>query len=78
MSPNEEAAAVRDFAERWKQVGPELERIRSQSLREQTEDEHRRAIIDVLSGPLEWFLQGSRPDSGLVKQQEVFAKLCKS
>lgn len=78
MSPNEEAAALKDFATRWSHLGPELERMRSKSLRERTEDEHRRAIIDVLSGPLEWFLEGSRADSGLVRQQEVFAKLCRS
>lgn len=78
MSIDEEALALKEFATRWKQVGPELQRIRSKSLRERTEEEHRRAIIDVLSGPLEWFLEGSRTDSGLVKQQEVFAKLCKS
>lgn len=78
MSSDEEKAALKDFAMRWRQFGPELEGMKSTSLRERTEDEHRRAIIDVLSGPLEWFLQGSRAESGLVKQQEIFAKLCKS
>jgi hypothetical protein len=78
MSPDEEKAALKDFATRWKQLGPELERMKSKSLRERTEDEHRRAIIDVLSGPLEWFLKGSTTESGLVKQQEIFAKLCRS
>ncbi|MBJ7327403.1 MAG: hypothetical protein JHC52_08665 [Chthoniobacterales bacterium] len=78
MSPNEEKAALKDFATRWRQLGPELESMKSKSLRERTEDEHRRAIIDVLSGPLAWFLKGSTADSGLVKQQEIFAKLCRN
>ena len=59
MSPNEEKAALKDFATRWRQLGPELESMKSKSLRERTEDEHRRAIIDVLSGLLAWFLKGS-------------------
>lgn len=78
MSPDEEKAALKDFATRWRQLGPELEMMKSRSLRERTEDEHRRAIIDVLSGPLEWFLKDSTGDSGLVKQQAIFAKLCRS
>ena len=78
MSSDEEKAALKDFATRWRQLGPELEMMKSRSLRERTEDEHRRAIIDVLSGPLEWFLKGSTGDSGLVKQQAIFAKLCRS
>jgi len=78
MSSHEEKAALKDFATRWRQLGPELEMMKSKSLRERTEDEHRRAIIDVLSGPLEWFLKGSTAESGLVKQQEIFAKLCRS
>lgn len=77
MTPREEESALKDFAERWRQIGPELEMMKSRSLRERTEDEHRRAIIDVLSGPLEWFLKGSTAESGLVKQQEIFAKLCR-
>ncbi|MEX1114071.1 MAG: hypothetical protein WEB53_02400 [Akkermansiaceae bacterium] len=75
MSDEEEKMALVDFVLRWKTFGPELDRMRADALRSETEEEHRRAIGDVLAGPIEWFLQGSRPDSGLVEQQRIFAKL---
>jgi hypothetical protein len=78
MSNEEEKAAIADYARRWKTLGPELDRMRAEALNAQSEEEHRRAISDVLTGPIEWFLQGSRPDSGLVEQQRIFSKLCRS
>lgn len=77
MNSDEEKTALKELATRWRKLGPELERMKSKSLRERTEEEHRRAIIDVLSGPLEWFLEGSTGDSGLVKQQAIFAKIAR-
>lgn len=52
--------------------------MREHALQTQTEEEHRRAVLDVLSGPIEWFLQGSRLESGLVEQQKIFAEICRS
>jgi len=78
MSNEEEKAALAAHARRWKTLGPELDRMRAAALHAQSEEEHRRAISDVLAGPIEWFLQGSRPDSGLVEQQRIFSKLCRS
>jgi hypothetical protein len=75
MSNEEEKAALVDHALRWRMLGPELDRMRAEALHAQSEEEHRRAISDVLTGPIEWFLQGSRPDSGLVEQQRIFAKV---
>jgi hypothetical protein len=75
MSNEEEKAALAAHARRWKTLGPELDRMRAEALHAQSEEEHRRAISDVLTGPIEWFLQGSRPDSGLVEQQRIFAKV---
>lgn len=74
----EEQIHLRQFAQRWADFGPQLDAMRAVELREQNEDEHRRAIQDVLAGPLEWFRQGSRPDSGLVEQQRLFSKVCPS
>ena len=78
MSNEEETVVLAAHARRWRTLGPELDRMRAEALRGQSEEEHRRAISDVLTGPIEWFLQGSRPDSGLVEQQRIFSKLCRS
>jgi hypothetical protein len=78
MSKDEEKAAIAAHVRRWATYGPELEQLRAEALNAQSEQEHLHAIADVLSGPIEWFLQGSRPDSGLVEQQRIFAKLCRS
>jgi len=50
--------------------------MRAVELKKQSEEDHKQAIQDVLAGPVEWFWEGSRPDSGLVKQQRIFAKIC--
>ncbi|MBU3666231.1 MAG: hypothetical protein FGM15_10215 [Chthoniobacterales bacterium] len=78
MNKDEEKAALAAHVRRWETYGPELERLRAEAFRAQSEEEHLRAIADVLAGPIEWFLQGSRPDSGLVEQQRIFGKLCRS
>jgi hypothetical protein len=75
MSKDKEKAALAAHVRRWQTYGPELERLRAEALHAQSEEEHQRAISDVLTGPIEWFLQGSRPDSGLVEQQRIFARV---
>jgi hypothetical protein len=78
MTHEEEASALRAHARRWAETGPELVRLRDEALRSQTEDQHRQAVLDVLSGPIEWFVLGSQPSSGLVEQQRVFRRVCKT
>jgi len=64
-----------EHAKRWAEFGPQIEAMRARELQAESEEDHRRAIAEVLAGPIEWFLKGSRPDSGLVEQQRIFAKL---
>lgn len=64
-------------AERWEKFGPQIEALRKKDLCERSEEEHRQAVLDVLSGPIEWFLRGSRNDSGLIEQQRIFATICR-
>jgi hypothetical protein len=78
MTTEEEASALRAHAHRWAEAGPELARLRDQALRSQTEEQHRQAVLDVLSGPIEWFVLGSQPWSGLVEQQRIFREVCKT
>lgn len=77
MSKDEQAIALRDHARRWAKAGPELARLRYEVLRAQSAESHRAAVIEVLSGPPEWFV-GGRPDSGLIEQQRIFKRLWKS
>jgi len=74
MTPAEELDALRAHARRWAEVGPELEHLRELALRKATAEELRQTTIDLLSGPLEWFVVGSRPCSGLIEQQRIFQK----
>lgn len=74
----EEKQLLAEHAKRWAEFGPQIEAMRARELHEKSEDEHRRAIAEVLAGPIEWFRKGSRPDSGLVEQQRIFAKICRS
>jgi hypothetical protein len=67
-----------EHAKRWAEFGPQIEAMRARELQAESEEDHRRAIAEVLAGPIEWFLKGSRPDSGLVEQQRIFAKICRS
>jgi hypothetical protein len=72
----EEQIRLREFAERWAEVGPQLDSMRAVELKKQSEEDHKQAIQVVLAGPVEWFREGSRPDSGLAEQQRIFAKIC--
>ena len=74
----EEQTLLRERAKIWAEFGPQMQAMRSRDIRERSEEDHRRAVMEVLSGPIDWFLSGSRPDSGLVEQQRIFAKLCPS
>jgi hypothetical protein len=78
MTREEEALALRAYARRWAETGPELVKLRDDALRSQTEEQHRQAVLDVLSGPIEWFVLGSQPSSGLVEQQRIFREVCKT
>ncbi|MFZ4482481.1 MAG: hypothetical protein ACOYOL_00705 [Chthoniobacterales bacterium] len=78
MTHEEEASALRAHARRWAEAGPELAKLRDEALRSQTEEQHRQAVLDVLSGPIEWFVLGSQPWSGLVEQQRIFREVCKT
>jgi hypothetical protein len=71
----EEKYLLVEHARGWAEFGPQVEAMRARELHEESEDDHRRAIAEVLAGPIEWFSKGSRPDSGLVEQQRIFAKL---
>ena len=74
----QEKYLLAEHAKRWAEFGPQIEAMRARELHEESEDDHRRAIAEVLAGPIEWFSKGSRPDSGLVEQQRIFAKICRS
>lgn len=74
MTPPAENETLRAYARRWAEFGPELERLRQQNLRTASEEELREMMHDVLAGPLEWFLEGSKPCSGLQEQQRIFQK----
>ncbi len=74
----EERYLLAEHAKRWAEFGPQIEGMRARELHEESEEDHRRAIAEVLAGPIEWFSKGSRPDSGLVEQQRIFAKICRS
>jgi hypothetical protein len=76
MTAADEQHRLREHAARWAEYGPQLDAIRKRALQAQSEEEHRKVIQDVLAGPVEWFRQGTRPDSGLVEQQRIFAKIC--
>lgn len=73
-----ESKLLKAYAERWQKFGPQIEALQKKSLRERSEEEHRQVIHDVLSGSIEWFLQGSRKDSGLIEQQRIFRTICRN
>ena len=76
MTTVAENDAIRAHARRWAELGPELDRLRQQTLLTASEEELRQMTLDVLAGPLEWFLDGSKPRSGLEEQQRIF-KICR-
>jgi hypothetical protein len=69
----DEMARLREFVDRWKIAGPELQRIRLAKLESLSDEEARRMVLDLLS---HW-KPSTRDRQGeeLVAQQRVFAKL---
>jgi hypothetical protein len=69
----DERAKIRAWIEAWKVAGPEMERMRAEDIRRADTAE----AIEIFSGmlPQVWKTHPPRPASGLVEQQEIFAKL---
>ena len=67
-----EREQAKQWAEAWKQAGPELERIRRKEIRETDTFEALKAFL----GPIDFSKEPfhPRPSSGLVEQQASFAK----
>ncbi len=68
-------ASNKSWVERWKKVGPELDRIRQQELRDFCYEDNRAAIDSLLQLGIE--STTLRNTSGLVEQQRLFRKLWK-
>lgn len=65
---------IKRWAETWASAGRALEALRRRELQAMTDDDVRRAIADIFSGPMPADLP-PRTDSGLVEQQRLFASL---
>ena len=65
---------LKRWAETWGRAGNELSALRRRELQAMTDDDIRRAIADLFSGPLPPDLP-ARATSGLVEQQRLFAVL---
>ena len=74
MRGNEERGLVRQWVERWKRVGPQLESIRRRELRAMTDEQAKRAALDLLTLPQAADLP-PRASSGLVDLQRWFGRL---
>lgn len=72
----DEKELIRRWIETWRQAGPELEAIRRRELEAMTDDDVRRQVSNLFSGPYPSYLAPSR-DSGLVEQQRRFARIRK-
>lgn len=75
MSPEEEQQRLREYVQRWKWLGPELERIRLSELRHVDTAQALANLRPLFALAAE---RPPRPGSGLVDQQELFKKLHKS
>ncbi|OGA44809.1 MAG: hypothetical protein A3G24_25920 [Betaproteobacteria bacterium RIFCSPLOWO2_12_FULL_62_13] len=62
------------WAETWERAGRELALIRRRELQAMTDEDVRRAIVDLFSVPMPADLP-PRTTSGLVEQQRLFASL---
>jgi hypothetical protein len=63
---------AREFVERWRKAGPELEKVRREELRALTDAESRRLFNALLE--LRNLRPQHRPTSGFVEQQRIFQK----
>ena len=71
-SPLDDAAAAQAFVAAWERTAAVLDGERRRDLRQLSELESARRFAELLSLPLPYPL---RPQSGLVEQQRIFAKL---
>ena len=67
-----ELEQAKHWAEAWEKAGPELERIRRKEIRETDTFEALKAFLGPIDFSKEPF--APRPDSGLLEQQDHFAK----
>jgi hypothetical protein len=65
---------IKRWAETWTSAGLALDALRRRQLAAMTDDDARRAIADIFSGPIPADLP-PRTTSGLVEQQRLFASL---
>jgi hypothetical protein len=63
---------AREFVERWRKAGPELEKFRRQELRALTDADARKFFSAVLE--IADYHRQNRQTSGLVEQQRIFQK----
>ena len=67
-------ALLRRWAENWERAGKVMEAMRRHALEAMTDEDVRRHVADIFSGPYPYDLP-PRTESGLVEQQRLFAKL---
>lgn len=65
---------IKRWADTWSSAGRALDALRRRELQAMTDDDARRAIADIFSGPMPADLP-PRTTSGLVEQQRLFASL---
>jgi len=65
---------LKRWAETWERAGRELSALRRRELQAMTDDDVRRAVAELFSGPLPPDLR-PRANSGLIEQQRLFAVL---
>lgn len=63
---------LKRWAETWERAGRELDALRRRELQAMTDDDTRRAVADLFSGPASADFP-VRTTSGLVEQQRLFA-----
>jgi len=65
---------LKQWAETWERAGREMSALRRRELQAMTDDDVRRAVAELFSGPLLPDLP-PRATSGLIEQQRLFAVL---
>ena len=73
MTSESEREAIRAWVENWARVGPKLDAIRRQELREYRYEDHREEIDGLLELAVRF--ASPRTSSGLLEQQRLFKKL---
>ena len=71
-----ERAAIRSWVDRWKTLGPELDRIKQEEARALSEEQAALTAHDLLLLGDQWLAEnpGFERGSGLVEQQRCFMK----